>query len=445
MILFNDVLEKTFETLNGWDEKNCCQSISIVRDVFGKISILMDNTNRPRKEKEQELLSLLRSALSGFFSERIYWKKAPSERKREDSRIAPIVEMIEATRKEWREQDGIIFYISERPIAKKAWINVAIDQEAVWPYEHAVEGRAPKVVTFYSFKGGMGRTTALAGVALTLAKKGCNVMMVDTDIEAPGLASLFLDEERVLNGVLDYMIEHPITPERSVKEYIADIADPALLEEQDGKLYLLPAGKVDGNYLQKLARIDYQDNRENYLRDSLCGMLNDIREHYNIDYILIDARAGFHDMGGVAATQLPHGTVLFSNNSRQSWEGMTQVIRAIGESHSADFPVLLVDSMCDRPTSPGYGIMREEFTKRAHTVCIENYYDQDSPAPGLDARGVAHAPEFVPFDDQLRHDPFLYSSGNLDQDMMVKAYVKLLTEDSYREITGRIEEWFGEA
>lgn len=445
MITFNDVLEKTFEALTRWDKRNCCHNITIVRDVFGRISILIDNTERLQEEETQDLESLLGNALSGYFAKRIYWKKMPSKRKREESRIEPIIEMIETTRKEWRKQDGITYYLSERPIAKKAWINVSLAQEAVWPYENTVEGKAPKVVTFYSFKGGMGRTTALAGVALTLVKKGANVMMVDTDIEAPGLASLFLDEEWVVNGVLDYLIEHPITPERDVREYIVDITEPALLEEQDGKLYLLPAGKVDENYLQKLARIDYQDNRENYLRDSLCGMLEDIREYYDIDYILIDARAGFHDMGGVAASQLPHGTVLFGNNSRQSWEGLTQVIRAIGESHSDDFPILLVDSMCDKPTSSGYSGVKEQFTKKAHTVCIENYYDSETPAPGLDAKGVAHAPEFVPFDDQLLQDFYLYSSGSQDQDMIVKAYAKLLTENSYKELTSRIEEWFGEA
>ena len=41
----------------------------------------------------------------------------------------------------------------------------------------------------------MGLTTTLASVALQLARKGKNVIMVDTDIEAPGLATLFLDEE----------------------------------------------------------------------------------------------------------------------------------------------------------------------------------------------------------------------------------------------------------
>ena len=138
-----------------------------------------------------------------------------------------------------------MFYLSERSIAKKAWVCQA-RQETIWPYEDTLEGTKPKVVTFYSFKGGMGRTTTLASVALQLARKGKNVIMVDTDIEAPGLATLFLDEELIENGVLDYLLEYTVDKETDISNYVIDVAEPGLLREEDGKIYVLPAGKVDG-------------------------------------------------------------------------------------------------------------------------------------------------------------------------------------------------------
>ncbi len=51
--------------------------------------------------------------------------------------------------------------------------------------------RFGRVVTFYSFKGGVGRTQALADVAVLLARYGHRVLMVDWDLEAPGLESYF--------------------------------------------------------------------------------------------------------------------------------------------------------------------------------------------------------------------------------------------------------------
>ena len=72
----------------------------------------------------------------------------------------------------------------------------------------------------------MGRTTTLASVALQLARKGKNVIMVDTDIEAPGLATLFLDEELIENGVLDYLLEYTVDKETDISNYVIDVAEP---------------------------------------------------------------------------------------------------------------------------------------------------------------------------------------------------------------------------
>ena len=50
------------------------------------------------------------------------------------------------------------------------------------------------IVTFYSYKGGVGRTMALANVAVLLSQWGKKVLMVDWDLEAPGLEHFFLPE-----------------------------------------------------------------------------------------------------------------------------------------------------------------------------------------------------------------------------------------------------------
>ena len=44
-----------------------------------------------------------------------------------------------------------------------------------------------KIFTFYSYKGGTGRSLALSNVAWILAGNGCRVLIVDWDLEAPGL------------------------------------------------------------------------------------------------------------------------------------------------------------------------------------------------------------------------------------------------------------------
>jgi MinD-like ATPase involved in chromosome partitioning or flagellar assembly len=50
---------------------------------------------------------------------------------------------------------------------------------------------AGHIVTFYSYKGGTGRTMALANVAWILAANGYRVLTVDWDLESPGLHRYF--------------------------------------------------------------------------------------------------------------------------------------------------------------------------------------------------------------------------------------------------------------
>lgn len=444
MITFNDIPDLTLRCICMWGKKNVLTSVTLIRDVYGKISLLMDNTETVSESDKQDLISILNQNMEAYFTGKIYWKKLSHSQKNIQAREAIIVSLIEDERVKWLDTEGIPFYISERAIAKKAWIRKQENQESVWPYEEAVSERGTKVVTFYSFKGGMGRTTALAAVALLLVNQGKNVMMVDTDIEAPGLATLFFDEEIITRGVLDYLIEYGINQETHIADYVLDVADPALLEETSGKLYLMPAGRVDRNYLPKLARIDYQDNRSGYLRESLAKLLMDIKDNYSVDYILIDARAGFHDMGGIAVVQIPHGVVVFGNDSRQSWDGITQVLRTIAEGHTADFPVMLVNTMCPKPTASNFIQARESFLSKAYTACLENYYDAEAEIPGIEAEGEIHYPEFVSFDDELLQGIELFSDGSQEKNQRVNAYRTILTGESYKKIADRIKGWFGE-
>lgn len=87
---------------------------------------------------------------------------------------------------------------------EKAWLDRAGDRQPVWGYDQAGAAEKPKVVSFYSFKGGMGRTTSLAASALLLAQKGYNVLAIDTDIEAIGLSSFFFDDSRIVRGTVDF-------------------------------------------------------------------------------------------------------------------------------------------------------------------------------------------------------------------------------------------------
>ena len=69
-----------------------------------------------------------------------------------------------------------------------------------------------QIITFYSYKGGTGRTMAIANVAYLLTEWGYKVLIVDWDLEAPGIEhffSKFINVEKTakIKGILDILVD----------------------------------------------------------------------------------------------------------------------------------------------------------------------------------------------------------------------------------------------
>lgn len=62
-----------------------------------------------------------------------------------------------------------------------------------------------RTVSFYSYKGGTGRTLLVANVGVLLARLGLRVVLVDLDLEAPGLPYKFPSETLSGPGVIEWM------------------------------------------------------------------------------------------------------------------------------------------------------------------------------------------------------------------------------------------------
>jgi cellulose biosynthesis protein BcsQ len=82
--------------------------------------------------------------------------------------------------------------------------------------------RRGTIITFYSYKGGTGRTMALANVAWLLASNGHRVLAIDWDLESPGLHRYFhpflVDKElRGSDGVIDLIREYALAATKPAK------------------------------------------------------------------------------------------------------------------------------------------------------------------------------------------------------------------------------------
>lgn len=161
--------------------------------------------------------------------------------------------------------------------------------------------KPPVVVTFYSLRGGVGRSTAMAYTAKCLASKGRKVVCVDMDLEAPGLVALFgMDEEEVrlredkktARGVVQLLVELDQGGDPDFAQHLVPV-------EKYGNLFLLPAGIVGADYARKLRLITpnfwYREERNPLLlfMEKLSTGLPFVP-----DVILMDARTGLSEVSG---------------------------------------------------------------------------------------------------------------------------------------------------
>lgn len=444
MVLFDDVLGVAESQIKAWADYPSVKEVTLVRDVFGRVAVLISSARLDQKSLGQLSIDL-QNALGYYFSGRVYYK----EKSRQNDLEKEIVKEIEHLRHQSNTDGTCTWYLLERTIAKKAWLDQIGNRQPVWKYEQSCAGEKPKVISFYSFKGGMGRTTSMVATALLLAKKGYSVLAIDTDIEAPGLSSFFFDDSRIARGTVDFFVEYQAdesyTPD--MRDYLIEVDDVALKEEILGKIFIIPAGRTDGPYLSKLARIDYQDLKPDGMRNTVVRLMEHAvdflqQKEKKVDYILLDARAGYHDMGGVVTFQIPHGIVLVGRDNRQSWSGIKQAIALAGTTQTGRIPFVLVDSMCDVIPSIAKQ-QRESFKAQAYTLCCDLYYFEGEPQPGPEATDEPHTPVYIPYNPLLNEEICLYSDGSQEKNDQVIAAKDALCSRAYQELVQRICVWFG--
>lgn len=189
-----------------------------------------------------------------------------------------------------------------------------------------------KVITFYSYKGGVGRSFTLANVGYVLAEWGFSVLIVDWDIEAPGLNHYFGEWiERPRSGVVDFLQDCRRGRAYSAQRYITPIDLPGL----SGSLQVMLAAGSDAHadYFQIVQKLDWDAL---YSKHDLGRKLEEIRQSWvkSYDFVLLDSRTGLTDFSGVTTVQLPDILCFMFTANRQSLEGTCEIVRRAMEARA---------------------------------------------------------------------------------------------------------------
>lgn len=215
-----------------------------------------------------------------------------------------------------------------------------------------------EVVTFYSYKGGTGRTMALSNLAVLLAKRHnatVPTLMIDWDLEAPGLHHYFpLPDEGP--GVLEFFeacreqlqrrrnsaallddseLAHEVLAAIDWEQYVRRV-------DQSSPLYLMRAGRFDPSYSERLAAMHWDE-----LFDASPALFrcfaDNLARHFR--HVLVDSRTGRTDSAGICTTLLPRKLVVVFTPNRQSLEGVQALVQratAYRRSHEDEQRPLLV-------------------------------------------------------------------------------------------------------
>src|SRR5690242_4586251 len=264
-------------------------TFTCVRDIYGRCSFAVEGL--PLEEVEG-----LKAEVESHDDIRPYLGTMRVQFLQEGSSLA---RTLHALRKRLAEPPNA--FVVERLLSNESWIRGADSNPEGWP----------PVIAFYSFKGGVGRTTTTALTALTLAREGKRVVVMDLDLEAPGIEGYFFAPDnpsgKVRAGVVDYLLERAIFGDNykpDMDDFVLPCSDQAIAAT-GGSLVIVPAGRIDETYMERLGRINLAEiGRKQGLENPLRSLIGDVLDWRAADVVLVDCRTGFTDLGGITLNGL---------------------------------------------------------------------------------------------------------------------------------------------
>jgi len=252
------------------------------------------------------------------------------------------------------------------------------------------EGGAPRIV-FFSIKGGVGRSTALAATAWSLAQAGRRVLVLDLDLESPGLSSALLPSERQpMYGITDWLVEDLVDNADAVFDSMVATSNLS----HDGEIHVVPAhGSCHGEYVAKLGRVWMPKLQADGTRETwtvrLGRLLQALESRVQPDVVLIDSRSGIDEIASACITDMGANLILlFALEGEQTWNGYRMLFEQWQRAHVAEAireRLRIVGAIVPELDRVSY---LEGLRERAYDVFFDTLYDEIAP-PRREAIGPA--------------------------------------------------------
>lgn len=206
-------------------------------------------------------------------------------------------------------------------------------------------------VTFYSFKGGVGRTLALLDVAVILARAGRRVVAVDMDLEAPGFHRYpaIRPPSDTQRGISDYVLDRLAGPELALEPYTYR----AHLTGVGDRLHIVPAGQRPGELAELIPQL-YEPLGDRSLVFKLFAA--HVEEALAPDFILFDSRTGLAEIAAVCTVELADAIVALTGLNPQGVDGLADVIERIQRHPARARPAAFLLAYSPIPRFPDFDL-----------------------------------------------------------------------------------------
>ena len=349
--------------------------IYLVRDLFGKVRISVSG-----ESQEDRTLQRIAVCLCETLGKHGY----PA-----DDAVLFVDDAMMHTLKDAAQEILPGVYWADRLVTGRDW----------WTVGDSDLQRTPMRYTLFSVKGGVGRSTTAAVLAWHLVRRGERVLVVDLDLESPGLSSAMLaHQEQPKFGVTDWFVEDLVGQGEYAVEQM--IATPAWAQDFEGDVYVVPAhGSELGEYLAKLGRV-YMDTPNEPWTARIERLLNALETYCNPTVVLLESRSGLHDIAATTVTHLNAEVLLFTIDSESNWTDYNILFRhwqTHGLAAKIRERLSIVSALTPEIDTEQY---LRRFQERAWDLFRDNLYDRVDPSNesgaefsfALDAEPAPHNP-----------------------------------------------------
>jgi len=381
-VFFNDVLPRVADILSVQILPPDIEPL-VMRDIHGRVRIALD---MPRSNNTDEIMTTLDQSLSALG---VYSNGEGKNVLCRDDFFDPDSIFNSPEILQWVQPNtDKTVRILNRQITGQDW-DLLEKFSAI---------KIPRLV-FFGIKGGVGRSTALAILAYKLANSGKKVLLIDLDLESPGLSGLLLPPDHLADfGIVDWLVEDALGQGDEVLRRMISVSP--LSEYTQGEIRIAAAMGIDDiSYLEKLSRA-YGDvninGKAEMFTQRIRRLVEKLEESEKPDAVLIDSRAGLHDLAAISIVGLATTALLFATDTEQSWQDYRLLF-----SHWQSFPEIaatvrerlaIVQALF--PESNQSERVRH-FLEESYKLFSETLYEEIPPSP------VDQLPISLDFDKEL--------------------------------------------